>query len=184
MDANSNNVTPLYIERQPDWSQSPSLAVAHQTLVFEARGGLGQRIRQRRTPIYRLSYTERGLSPAQYAQRQSRAAAEVVSPLLVPFWTERCLLTHDMTSTTARIDIDPRTDFFIAGQGAYIGGEFRTIVAQAGRVLTLAAGAFTAWPAGTKAYPVRLCRRVQGSDPLRRDSLRSFQETLIFETID
>lgn len=184
---NSNNVDPLFIERLPDWSRGVNMELTSETRVYTARDGLTQRTRGRATPVYRLSYTERGLSAAQFQQRQVRAAAEVVSPCWVPFWTERARLTHVMTSTTAQIDADPRPDFFAAGQLVYITdgatAEFRTIESVASRTLTLTAGSFTAYGVGAKIYPVRLCRRVQGQDVQRRHTLRSFEEVLIFETL-
>lgn len=184
MDSNSIDTASIYVTREPDWSRGVSLSLSHSTLVFQSRAGLEQRTRQRATPIYRLAYTERGLNPAQYAQRQARAAAEVALPLWLPFWTERARLTHDMTDTSAQIDADPSADFFAPGQLVYIGGQFRTITAATGRTLTLAVdGTATAWPAGTKAYPVRYVRRIMGEDGQRRKSLQSYEETLIFETI-
>lgn len=185
----SDSVTPLFIERLPDWSQGVDLDAGHRTKIFASRTGLEQRQRGRATPIYRIAYQQAGLTRAEFLQRQQRVPAEIISPLVVPFWTERANLQDTMTGDSANIDVLPRPEFFAAGQYIYLidatnGGQFRKIASVTGTTLTLDAQVGShLYASGTACYPCRVCRRIQGEDKFTRSHLRCFAETLIFETI-
>lgn len=183
---NSNNVSPLFVERWPDWQHGVQLDCIGQTAVHSARSGLEQRTRQRARPIYRMTYTESGLEATTLRTRQRRAAAEMRAPLWVPFWSERALLLDDTTTTTARINRDPSADWFAAGHyvALYDGAqwEIREITATAGRLLTTAAGAL-AFAAGAKAYPLRLCQRLANASSFTSPTPNFGAETLTFETL-
>lgn len=188
---NSSDLDPLFIQRQPDWARGVGVTFMHGTTVFQARQGMEQRSRARRTPVARINYSQTGLDRTNAAARELQADAEARAICIVPFWSEGCLATHLLTATLLRINVDPRADFFAPGQMVYVGvgdvdtftGEFREIVSVVDRDLTLVAGAFTTFPAESRVYPCRRCKRVLSDDMMERGSNRSYMETLVYETI-
>lgn len=178
---NTANLTPLFVERLPDWSRSVRVTISHSTGIFESRSGLEQRDRARARARWAIQYDETGLSPAQFNIRSQRAAVEAAYPCYVPFWTEGGRVVS-RTAATIILDFDPVPGMWEPEQKAYIGGAFYDITVKDGRDITLSTEPPVS--AGATAYPVRLCRRMIGDDKFSGPTPARWMETLAFETID
>lgn len=189
MNPNSDTTDALAVTAQPDWSRQPKVTFAHSTVIVLAVSGKEQRERIRQTPKARLSYVVSGLTLAEMRAGLLRAEAEGRAPCIVPFWTEGTITVTGIVANQVTIGVDPRRDFFVAGQYVFLDDlaghtGFRLVTAVTDRGLTLAAdGTAYAFGANAKIYPCRKCRRIGNDELLSRDDLHSHTLRYEYETI-
>lgn len=187
---NSLSISAIFYDRPPDWAEGITLTAAHKTDIFTGHTSQEQRKRRRALPKYRIQFVENGISRADAYQRTIRAAAEVKGTVWVPFWCEVLKVAQAFVSNSGQVDLKPREGFAQPGHWALTMDaagqtQWRVITAISGTTMTFqATGGYTLPLAvGDRIFPARLCRRVQGNDPIQTHAIRSSSETLIFETI-
>lgn len=152
----------VFITTPPAWEKGIELEQMADTSVFTSRAGLEERQQRRQRCGFKIEYSA-VYDAAGLAARNQSAAAEMASPLVVPFWTERCLTTSGIVANVVTIDRDPDSDWFVPGDWVFFdsptqGQQFRQIASVAGADLTLS-GSGTAFNSGTPVYPCRRCLR-------------------------
>ncbi len=153
---------PVFLTTPPAWERGVELEQVMDTAVFTSRAGLEERQQRRQRAAYRIEFTA-VYDAAALATRNTAAALEMAAPLVVPFWTERCLTTSGIVSNVVNIDRDPDSDWFVPGDWIFFdsptqGQQFRQIASVADAALTLS-GSGTAFNSGTPVYPCRRCLR-------------------------
>lgn len=153
---------PVFLTTAPAWDRGVELEQLMDTAVFTSRAGLEERQQRRQRAAFRIEFTA-VYDAAGLAARNTAAALEMASPLVVPFWTERCLTTSGIVANVVTIDREPDSDWFVPGDWVFFdsptqGQQFRQIASVAGSDLTLS-GSGTAFSAGTPVYPCRRCLR-------------------------
>lgn len=154
----------VFITTPPAWEKGIELEQMADTSVFTSRAGLEERQQRRQRCGFKIEYSA-VYDAAGLAARNESAAAEMSSPLIVPFWTERSATTSGIIANVVAIDYEPDGDWFVAGDWILFdsptqGQQFRQIASVSGASLTLAAlGGAIAFNSGTPVYPCRRCLR-------------------------
>lgn len=188
MIANSDNTSPLPVTDEPDWSKPVVVTFSHATQIFGSRAGKEQRKRLRRSPKASIQYTVSGLTLAQAQTAMEAASAQYARLCIVPFWTEGTVTITSISGNAVTIGVDPRRDFFAAGQYVYLDDGtnqyFRLIASVSDRILTLTAdGSSPAFGANTRIFPCRLCRRLPNDDDaLEATNTTSHELKLAYQT--
>lgn len=163
----TSNSTLLFSSQPPAWERGVQLVQAHQTRIFTSRSGLEQRQQGRVRSQFNLSFYAY-FAQNEVAEREERMRAELVAPVVVPFWTEQARVVS-MTSTSVTITRAATVDWFAAGDYIYLNdglnGQFRLVTGQGAtdQILTLeTTGAPVIFGAGSAVYPCRVCSRAAG----------------------
>lgn len=184
----TSNSTLLFSSTQPAWERGVELVQGHQTRLFTSRSGLEQRQQGRIRSQCGLSFYAY-FSQADAPERDERMRAELVSPVVVPFWTEEARVVS-MTSTSVTITRAATIDWFAAGDYIYLwdglNGQFRMVTGQGAtdQILTLeAVGAPVIFGANSAVYPCRICVRTAGLVEYREDSDFAVEEDVRYTTL-
>lgn len=185
----TSNSTLLFSSQRPAWERGIELVQAQQSRVFTTRSGLEQRQQGRLRSHWTLSFYAY-FSQEETAIREERTRAEMVSAVVVPFWSEQARVASTMTSTSLTITRTATDDWFAVGDYVYISdglnGQFRVVSGYGVslQVLTLATHpAPVIFGVGSEVYPCRICSRAGGLVEHRDDSDFALEEDIRYQTL-
>lgn len=154
----SSNITPKFIEAQPDWGKPIQLVSGFRTTVAETRNDGRQRARWRGKPRYALSYSVSAMTIQESALRRSQLIGELQAPIVVPIWTDAFTLdsmpsTHvaDLGETLTKKKFKPGSYAYFVQTGKV--STFRKIVSVSGETVTFEAASVPVFTNGATVYP-------------------------------
>lgn len=160
--------TLLFSSQLPAWERGIELTQGQATRLFTSRAGMEQRQQGRLRSQWRMSYTAI-IPKAQRRTRDLRNRAELVAPVVVPFWPEQTIISA-MTSNLITIGRTATEDWFAIGDYIYItdgvDAQFRIVSGYGISLQQLSLEAITGEIVfGTDAvvYPCRKCIREGGA---------------------
>lgn len=159
--------TVLFSSQEPAWERGIELTQGQSTRLFTSRAGMEQRQQGRLRSQWRMAYT--CIIPAsQRRTRDLRNRAELVAPVVVPFWPEQTAVAA-MVSNSLTIGRTATEDWFAVGDYLFItngvDSQFRVVSGYGVSLQQLTLEAITPEIIfGTDAvvYPCRLCIREGG----------------------
>lgn len=184
----TNNTALLFVTRRPAWEQRVKLRQAMPTDLFTARSGLEQRTGWQTRCRWALRYTAT-MDRATALARAVRTFSEIEAPLIVPFWTERGILTTGIVGDVVTTDRQSGPDWFTAGEyillnSAAEGDQFRRIASASGATLTLEPDVDGIdYLTGATVWPCRACIREAGSASVSVAIEESQTESLSYITL-
>lgn len=181
----------LFVTREPAWEATVTLEQSLASDVQTSRAGYEQRHARQKRSRWRLAY-DAVLGQDDHATRRAAAAAEISSPLVVPFWTEQATAASAINpSREVLLDRPSTVDWFAAGDWVYVDNgtesQFRLITAvntSNAQRITLADGDDPiAIPEGATIWPCRICFRQAGKAERQRKARHATTEQLTFVTL-
>jgi len=184
----TNTAVTLFSSQRPAWEKGIEMVQGHATRLFTSRAGLEQRQQGRLRSQWKLSYTCY-LDGLEREERDRRNRAELVAPVVVPFWPEEAIVSA-MLSNSVTISRTATDDWFAIGDYIYLTdgttGQFRVISGYGVSLqqLTLeAVGSEVLFSGGDLVYPCRLCIRDGGMAEHIDDTDFSLSEEVRYLTL-
>ncbi len=189
---NSVDSTPVFLELEPDWSQSVVAVQKWKTDISISFNGTEQRATRRDKAKWDLSFTGPNFDERDWPLRRAQQMAEYERPTVVPFWTRQDLMVA-LVGDELEIDGDVTGSPYKVGGYVYFAHPdmvpaFRLITAittsEAGdTTMTLEAGAVPDYPAGTPVYPCLLCVRKENKGAWEHSQLDATPERIEVEEL-
>lgn len=184
----TTTATTLFSSQRPAWEKGVELVQGHQTRLFTSRAGLEQRQQSRIRSQWRMRFTC-FFDAADRAAREARNRAELVAPVVVPFWTEEALIST-MATNSVTISRTATDDWFAVGDYIYLTdgtvGQFRTVAGYGVSLQQLTLEAISGeviFSALDLVYPCRLCVRDGGSADVAEDNDFTVEDDVRYITL-
>jgi hypothetical protein len=184
----TSNSQLLFTSTPPAWELGVEMTQAHQTRLFTSRSGLEQRQQSRQRSQIKINYSCY-FSHAARVEREERSRAEIVSPVVVPIWTEQAYVAS-MLANAVTIDRTATPDWFEVGDYLYLTngtqGQFRLITGYGVSLQVIQLEPIdpaVIFNAGAAVIPCRICTRGGGMFELSEPNDFSLREEIIYDTL-
>lgn len=172
----------------PNWDEPVRERLAWLTDVLLAEGGIEQRIGLRAAPRRALEYALLTRDRHETNRLETLLVGWQARLFAVPVWTEYQALAADLPAASLSLSV-ATADYEFAANGlallwrAHDDYEAVEIDSVGGSSLTLKAATLSAWPAGTRVYPVRLAR-LPSQQKFTRETAHHLRGSVAFEFTD
>ena len=173
---------------EPNWSEPVRERLSWLTDVLLSQSGIEQRVGLRSLPRRALSYSLLTRDRLASAKLETILLGWQARPYALPVWTERQELAAPLSAGSIAIPCQT-TDYEFAPNGlallwrAHDQHEAVEIASVGASSITLKSPTVSAWPAGTRLYPIRLARLTQ-RQKFARETNHHLSGTVEFEMAD